>query len=396
MSGNPGIAAAAECVPEPEGGVEAIAHWAKQSGIDLVVVGPEAYLDRGLVDACERAGVKAFGPTRSAAAIESSKSFAKELMARANIPTAKFAVCDSPAAARQAARRFGAPVVVKAEGLAAGKGVTVALTLEEADRAISLAMEQRVFGEAGARLVIEEFMEGEEASVLAFVDGERVVPMPAAQDHKRVGDGDTGPNTGGMGAYSPAPVVTPAISERVAREILEPAVRAMAEAGRPYRGVLYAGLMITAEGPKVVEFNCRFGDPEAQAVLPRLKSDFASALLATIDGRLDEVALGWDERAAVCVVLASGGYPGKYETGFPIDGLDEAGRMEDIIVFHAGTRENEGRIVTAGGRVLCVTALGSTIAEATRKAYAAAEMIHFQGKHMRTDIAAKALKRISH
>jgi len=395
QSGNPGMRSVAECLPEPEGGIEEIAAWAAQERVDLAVVGPEAYLDLGLVDAFERRGVKAVGPTRSAAMLESSKSFAKELMAKAQIPTAQFVVCDTPEAARKAARRFGAPVVVKAEGLAAGKGVTVAFTLEEADRAISQAMEERIFGDAGRRVVIEEFLRGEEASVLAFVDGERVMPMPAAQDHKAIGEGDTGPNTGGMGAYSPAPIITPDLEARVVREILEPVVQAMASEGRPYRGVLYAGLMVTNDGPKVVEFNCRFGDPEAQAVLPRLRSDLVEPLMATVEGRLDEVTLEWDERACVCVVLASGGYPTRYETGFPIEGLAEAEAIEDVMVFHAGTRAEGDAILTDGGRVLGVTALGETLAQATETAYLAADKIRFQDKYLRRDIAWRALERLN-
>ncbi len=395
QSGNPGMRSVAECLPEPEGGIEEIAAWAAQERVDLAVVGPEAYLDLGLVDAFERRGVKAVGPTRSAAMLESSKSFAKELMAKAQIPTAQFVVCDAPEAARKAARRFGAPVVVKAEGLAAGKGVTVAFTLEEADRAISQAMEERIFGDAGRRVVIEEFLRGEEASVLAFVDGERVMPMPAAQDHKAIGEGDTGPNTGGMGAYSPAPIITPDLEARVVREILEPVVQAMASEGRPYRGVLYAGLMVTNDGPKVVEFNCRFGDPEAQAVLPRLRSDLVEPLMATVEGRLDEVTLEWDERACVCVVLASGGYPSRYETGFPIEGLAEAEAIEDVMVFHAGTRAEGDAILTDGGRVLGVTALGETLAQATETAYLAADKIRFQDKYLRRDIAWRALERLN-
>ena len=395
QSGNPGMRSVAECLHEPEGGIEEIAAWAAQERVDLAVVGPEAYLDLGLVDAFERRGVKAVGPTRSAAMLESSKSFAKELMAKAQIPTAQFVVCDTPEAARKAARRFGAPVVVKAEGLAAGKGVTVAFTLEEADRAISQAMEERIFGDAGRRVVIEEFLRGEEASVLAFVDGERVMPMPAAQDHKAIGEGDTGPNTGGMGAYSPAPIITPDLEARVVREILEPVVQAMASEGRPYRGVLYAGLMVTNDGPKVVEFNCRFGDPEAQAVLPRLRSDLVEPLMATVEGRLDEVTLEWDERACVCVVLASGGYPTRYETGFPIEGLAEAEAIEDVMVFHAGTRAEGDAILTDGGRVLGVTALGETLAQATETAYLAADKIRFQDKYLRRDIAWRALERLN-
>lgn len=393
QSGNAGMAQVARCEAEPAGGVLEMARWAAAERVDLAVVGPEAYLDLGLVDAFTEHGVPAIGPTRRAAAIESSKSFAKELMARYGVPTAAFAVCDSPAAARAAVRRMGAPVVVKAEGLAAGKGVTVCRTLSEAEAAIARTMEERVFGEAGDRVVIEEFLVGEEASILAFVDGENVLPMVPAQDHKAIGEGDTGPNTGGMGAYSPAPVVTQEIFDRTVAEIFRPVVKAMAQEDRPYRGILYAGLMITASGPKVVEFNARFGDPETQAILPRLQSDLVEPFQAILSGELDKVRLEWDPRAAVCVVMASGGYPGNYRTGYPIYGLEDAEREEDVIVFHAGTRREGERVVTDGGRVLGVTALAPTLPEAIERAYAAVEKIRFEGAYYRRDIGAKALRR---
>lgn len=391
QSGNPGMQKVARCVPEPDSGIEAMADWAKSERVDLTVVGPEAYLELGIVDAFRERGLRVVGPSRSAALIESSKAFAKELMARAKVPTAPFAICESPGAARRAVREFGAPVVVKADGLAAGKGVVVARTLAEAEEAIDRIMVERRFGEAGDRVVVEGFLEGEEASLLAFVDGERVLTMPAAQDHKRIGAGDTGPNTGGMGAYSPAPVMTEALIEVVQEEILEPTVEEMAAAGRPYQGILYAGLMITAEGPTVVEFNCRFGDPEAQAVLPRMRSDLVEPLLATIDGGVERAAVEWDPRPSVCVVMASEGYPGAYETGFEVSGVDEAEAMEDVFVFHAGTRLEEGRLRTDGGRVLGVTALGDTIRQAIERAYLAVEKIRFEGAYYRPDIGAKAL-----
>lgn len=394
QSGNPGMGKIAKCVPEPKEGIEAMARWAKEQGIDLAVIGPEAYLELGIVDAFARHGVKAVGPTRNAAAIESDKAFAKELMAAQGVPTAPFTVCGSPKEARSAVRRLGAPVVVKASGLAAGKGVTVARSIQEADEAISRIMEERVFGDAGETVVVEEFLEGEEASLLAFVDGEKALLMPSAQDHKAAYDGDRGPNTGGMGAYSPAPVVAPEVCSLVEERILSPTIQAMQAAGREYRGVLYAGLMITADGPKVIEFNCRFGDPEAQAILPRLKSDLVPALLATVDGGLEDVRLEWDPRACVCVVLASQGYPLDYETGFPIEGLEEAEKLPDVLIFHAGTREVEGRVVTDGGRVLGVTALGETIRDAISRAYQAVDRIHFQGKQYRKDIGFKALARL--
>lgn len=393
QSGNPGMAKVAACVPEPEEGIEAMARWAKEQGVDLAVIGPEAYLELGIVDAFSRHGVKAVGPTQKAAAIESDKAFAKELMASHGVPTAAFTVCTSPQEARRAVRRMGAPVVVKASGLAAGKGVTVARSVTEADEAISRMMEERVFGDAGQTVVVEAFLEGEEASLLAFVDGERILLMPGAQDHKAAYDGDRGPNTGGMGAYSPAPVVTPEVVAAVEREILLPTIRAMHDAGREYRGILYAGLMVTSDGPKVIEFNCRFGDPEAQAILPRLQSDLVPALLATVDGGVDGVHLEWDPRACVCVVLASRGYPSDYETGFPIDGLEEAERLDDVLIFHAATRQVEGRVVTDGGRVLGVTALGETIRAAIERAYQAVDLIQFPGKQFRKDIGFKALAR---
>lgn len=394
QSGNPGMAQIAACAPEPEGGVEAMADWALTQKVDLTVVGPEAYLELGIVDAFARRGLKVVGPTRKAAALESDKAFAKELMARYGVPTAAFEVCSSPKAARKAVRRMGAPVVVKATGLAAGKGVTVAHTIVEADQAIARAMEERVFGDAGEMVVIEEFLAGEEASILAFVDGENALLMPAAQDHKAIYDGDRGPNTGGMGAYSPAPVVTPELEDEVRQRIVMPTIRAMQAEGREYRGVLYAGLMITAHGPKVIEFNCRFGDPEAQAVLPRLRSDFVEPLLATVDGGLQDVQLEWDPRPCVCVVLSSQGYPEDYEVGFPIEGVEEAESQEGVKVFHAATRLSGGRLVTDGGRVLGVSAVGEGIADAISRAYGAAEMIRFEGKYHRTDIGQKALARL--
>lgn len=394
QSGNPGMRQVARCEPEPDGGVLAIADWALGERVDLTIVGPEAYLDLGLVDAFAARGLRAVGPRKNAAAIESSKSFAKELMAKYDIPTAAFAVCDTPAEARKVVRRMGAPIVIKAEGLAAGKGVSVCTSIEEADVAIARIMEDRLFGEAGDRVVVEEFMVGEEASLLAFVDGEYVLPMAPAQDHKAIGEGDTGPNTGGMGAYSPAPVVTPAVARIVQERILDRTVAAMAREGAPYQGVLYAGLMITQDGPKVVEFNCRFGDPEAQAVLPRLKSDLLVPLLATIDGTLRDVTLEWDERACACVVLASGGYPDGYKTGLPITGLENAESEQGVVLFHAGTDVDGEQFVTDGGRVLGVTALGNGLQQALDRAYAAVDKIRFEGCYYRRDIGAKALSRV--
>jgi len=389
--GNGGIREVATCVPIDAADVHALLAFAQKERVDLTVVGPEAPLAAGIVDLFEMHGLRIFGADRAAAGLEGSKAFAKELMRRHGIPTAAARVFTDPAEARGYLREVGAPVVVKADGLAAGKGVVICRTLGEAEEALRAIMEERIFGSAGERCIVEEFLEGEEASFLAFTDGTTVVPMPASQDHKAVFDGDQGPNTGGMGAYSPAPVVTPALQEQVMAEVMVPTVRAMAAEGRPYRGVLYAGLMITAAGPKVLEYNARFGDPEAQPILARLESDLLPLLEACIDGTLADARPIWRPDAAVCVVLASGGYPGRYPTGLPIAGLEEAGREEGVVVFHAGTALRDGRVVTAGGRVLGVTARGATIREAVDRGYRAAAKIGFEGLHYRRDIAHRAL-----
>jgi phosphoribosylamine--glycine ligase len=389
--GNGGIAAVAECVPIAADDVHALLAFAREHAIDLTVVGPEAPLSAGIVDLFERHGLRVFGASRAAAEIEGSKAFAKELMRRHGIPTADCRTFTDAAAALAWVRAAGAPLVVKADGLAAGKGVVICRSVAEAEQAVREIMERRVFGAAGDRVLVEEFLEGEEASFLAFTDGRSVVAMPASQDHKAVFDGDRGPNTGGMGAYSPAPVVTPALAEEVMRTVMLPTVRAMAEEGRPYRGVLYAGLMITKAGIRVLEYNARFGDPEAQPVLMRMKSDLVPVLAACIDGRLERQSVEWHDDAAVCVVLASGGYPGAYPTGLPISGLEEAGREEGVVVFHAGTAARDGRIVTTGGRVLGVTARGATIREAVDRGYRAVSRISFDGMHYRKDIAHRAL-----
>lgn len=393
MPGNPGIAKLARCVPGNPNDPKAVAALAEAGDIDLTVVGPEAPLVAGVADELTRRGRSVFGPTRAAAEIEGSKAFSKELMARYGIPTAGYRIFTDPAAAASYVKEQAGPLVLKADGLAAGKGVVITRDTREALDAIDEIMVKQAFGSAGSRLVIEEFLEGEEVSVLAFCDGERVVPMVSAQDHKRVFDNDEGPNTGGMGAYSPAPVYTPEVAERVEREILLPAVQALAAEGRPYRGVLYAGLMVTRDGPKVLEFNCRFGDPETQAVLPRLENDLVEVMLACAEGNLSGVELRWRPDAAVCVVIASSGYPGSYEKGLPIIGLDAAESLRDVMVFHAGTAERDGRIVTSGGRVLGVTALGPTIGAAVERAYAAVSRIAFPGMHYRKDIARRALVR---
>jgi len=388
--GNGGIAGDAECVPIRADDLAGLRDFAVREKIDLTVVGPEAPLVSGIVDLFEESGLPAFGPGARAALLEGSKVFAKETMARYGIPTAAFKVFRELAPALGYVRKLDRPCVIKADGLAAGKGVVMAGNAAEAEAALRLIMEQRAFGAAGDAVIVEECLDGEEVSVLAFADGQTVLPMVASQDHKRVGDGDTGPNTGGMGAYSPPPVYTPPLHEQVCREVLEPLIRGLARDGIKYRGVIYAGLMITARGTYVLEFNCRFGDPETQAVIPRLRSDLLDVLEAAVSDRLSEVELEWDDRPAACVVLASGGYPGKYETGQAIAGLDLV--PPDIMVFHAGTRKSDGGgLVTAGGRVLGITALGNTIGEAVRRAYQGVDRVSFEGMHYRRDIAHRAL-----
>ena len=370
----------------------AILRFAKEKEIGLVVVGPEVPLMNGLVDELESAGIRAFGPRANAAEIEGSKSFAKDLMKKYGIPTARYEVFTEAEPARAYIRREGAPIVVKADGLAAGKGVIVAMSEQEALDAVNAIMEGNSFGDAGARVVIEEFMEGEEASLLAFTDGKTIRPMISAQDHKRAFDGDQGPNTGGMGTYAPAPVMTPEMIERATEEILKPTIAAMAKEGRPYSGCLYLGLMITVEGPKVVEFNARFGDPETQVVLPLLDGDLVQIMCACADGTLADVPIHWKDGAAVCVVLAAGGYPAAYEKGNEIHGIADAEKT-GALVFHAGTAAKEGKLVTNGGRVLGVVGMGEDIASAVRSAYAAVEKISFKDAYYRKDIAHRALHR---
>ncbi len=392
--GNAGIAQDAECVPIPPEETVALTDFCRDQGIDLVVIGPEGPLVLGLADRLAEAGIKAFGPSAAAARLEGSKGFMKDLCARHGIPTAAYRRFTDPASAKAYVRERGVPIVIKADGLAAGKGVTVATTVEEAERAIDAALRDGVFGLAGAELVIEEALQGEEASFFALVDGRMALPLAGAQDHKRAFDGDRGPNTGGMGAYSPAPVLTDAMSERVMREIVEPTVAAMAAEGHPYRGVLYAGLMITAEGPKVIEFNVRFGDPECQVLMLRLKSDLVPALLATCDGVLSSLDLRWHDDSALVVVLAAEGYPGSYRKGEVIGGLDALHDLNDVVVFHAGTaRADDGTIVSNGGRVLGVTARGPDLAAAQRRAYEAVAQIDWPGEFHRTDIGWRALRR---
>lgn len=376
-----------------ENGFAAVVDLARKEAIDLVVVGPEAPLADGIVDALTAAGLRCFGPTRRAAQLEASKAFAKAFMARHRIPTGRYATFRSYEDARSYLDGVDYDVVVKASGLAAGKGVIVPESREEALQALHQIMVERAFGAAGDEVVIEERLYGQEASVLAFSDGVHVVPMPPAQDHKPVFDGDRGPNTGGMGAYAPAPLVTPELLDEVTHTILQPTVDGLREEGTPYVGVLYAGLMITAEGPRVLEFNCRFGDPETQVILPLLDADLVDVMEACLDGRLPDVELRWRPGAAVTVVAASGGYPGSYRKGLEIRGIEQAEQVPGVVVFHAGTKRLEdGRLVIDGGRVLNVTALGARLEEAIERAYQAIALIHFEGMHYRRDIGAKALK----
>jgi len=390
--GNAGITALAECVPIAADDVKALVRFAREQAVDLTVIGPELPLTLGLVDRLGEAGLRAFGPSAAAARLEGSKAFTKELLAREKVPTAAFGAFTDADAALRWVRDVGAPLVVKADGLASGKGVFICATVEEARSAIDDVMRRRVFGDAGARVVVEEFLEGEELSFMALSDGTTVLPLASSQDHKRAFDGDEGPNTGGMGAYSPAPVLTPALEARVMREVMEPVVRAMARAGTPYTGVLYAGLMVKDGEAKVLEFNVRFGDPEAQVVLARLESDLLMAMERTCAGELAGLRLAWDPRPAVCVVLVAEGYPGTVERGRPIEGLDALAGWRDGVVFHAGTRAGaDGRPCTDGGRVLGVTALGKTIDAAVAHAYEAAGRIHWSGMRYRRDIGRRAL-----
>ena len=385
--GNAGTAAIAENLPIAANDIDGLAAAARERRIDLVVVGPEDPLARGLVDRLAVAGIPAFGPSRAAAEIESSKVFSKTLMQRHGIPTAAFGTFDSFDEAAAFVRAHQGPLVVKADGLAAGKGAVVTSSKEEALATLEEMLLRSVFGDAGRRVVVEERLQGREVSAHAFTDGRAVVSMPLSCDHKPVFDGDQGPNTGGMGAYSPPHWLDRATEEWIDRHVTRATVRAMFEEGRPYRGVLYPGLMMTADGPRVLEYNCRFGDPETQVLLPRLKTDLLEILLAVANNRLEGTVVEWSEDACVGVVLASGGYPGSYETGFPIEGLDEID--PDVQVFHAGTKQREdGVVVTAGGRVLTVVATGATLSEAREKAYRNVERIRFQGVHYRRDIGA--------
>jgi phosphoribosylamine---glycine ligase len=399
--GNAGTAREAQCenVPIPADDIPALVKFAKSGGIDLTVVGPDAPLVAGIVDVFQREKLRVFGPSKAAAQLEGSKVFCKNLLHGADVPSAEYRVFrDADSATRYVMDRFNAdeqsvPVVVKADGLAAGKGVIVCSTRRDALEAIDRIARQREFGAAGKQLLIEERLDGQEASVLALTDGRTILTLPPAQDHKRAHDGDTGPNTGGMGAYCPAPLVDERMMRWVEEHILVPTVHAMKRSRQPFSGVLYAGIMVTpAQGPKVLEYNVRLGDPECQPLLLRLKSDIVELIEATIDGKLDEVKPPeWDPRPSVCVVMASEGYPGEYETGRPIRGLDEAAAVPDVKVFHSGTALVDGQVVTAGGRVLAVTALGNTIASAKLQAYTAVKCIRWQGAWCRKDIADKAM-----
>ena len=374
---------------------QGLADFANDNGVGLTIVGPEAPLVDGIVDYFAGRGLRCFGPSRGAAQLEGSKAFTKDFLARHQIPTASYANFTELEPALAYLREQGAPIVVKADGLAAGKGVIVAQTLDEAEDAVTDMLSGNAFGEAGCRVVIEDFLEGEEASYIVMVDGRNVLPMATSQDHKRIGEGDTGPNTGGMGAYSPAPVVTPEVEQRIMEQVILPTVRGMAEEGNDYTGFLYAGLMIDPEGqPRVIEYNCRFGDPETQPIMVRLQSDLVALCNSALDGSLESDSVAWDSRCAIGVVLAAGGYPGSYDKGLPISGL-ELSQAADVKVFHAGTRLQDGQVVTNGGRVLCVTALGDDIASAQQACYAAADTIRWDGVTLRRDIGWRAIARYS-
>ncbi|MBI3990659.1 MAG: phosphoribosylamine--glycine ligase [Candidatus Omnitrophica bacterium] len=395
--GNGGISKIAECVSIPPEDISRLADFAKDNSIHLTVVGPEVPLANGIVDKFEERGLRIFGPSRKAAELEWSKSFAKEIMKKYHIPTAGSEIFSSTEDAAKYLKTAIFPLVVKADGLAAGKGVIICQNEKDAKAAIEQCMVQKAFGDAGSKIVIEEYLEGEEASILALTDGNTVIPLASSQDHKRVGDGDTGPNTGGMGAYSPAPVITEQMMKRILKEIIEPLLKGMEKEGRKYKGILYAGIMITKTGPKVLEFNVRFGDPETQSILPRLKNDLVSVLDAVVEERLSEITLEWDRRPCVCVVVASGGYPGNYQKDKSISGLDGINGMESVVIFHSGTKivtsSGNRQLVTDGGRVLGVTAMGEDFLSAQKLAYQAIQKIHFDNMHYRKDIAYRAIRR---
>ena len=391
--GNGGMAGEAECLPVDLKSLDSLVALGDRLRPDLTVVGPELPLTVGVVDEFTRRGWPVFGPSKAAAQLESSKSFAKEFLQRHHIPTAHYAICDAIAELRPALAHFRAPIVVKADGLAAGKGVIIAANREEALSAATEMLSGRMLGEAGARVVLEEFLEGDELSFLVISDGERVAPLVAAQDHKRVGDGDTGPNTGGMGAYSTQTIVDDRMRDWLVAHIARPVVAGMKAEGMEYKGVLYCGLMMTARGPMVLEFNCRFGDPETQPILMRLESDLLDAMEASVQGRVSDGDFRWSHDASVCVVMASGGYPGTFEVGKKISGLEEAGKVDGVKIFHGGTTERDGAFYTSGGRVLGVSARAASLEMAVERAYEACGRIRFDGAHYRKDIAARALKK---
>ncbi len=387
--GNGGISGIAECVPIKAMDLDGIVTFSKENKVDMVVVAPDDPLAAGLVDKLTEAGIRAFGPVKAAAIIEGSKAFSKDLMKKYNIPTAGYMVFDNCSEALQYLDTSSAPIVVKADGLALGKGVIIAQTIQEAKDAVNGMMKDKVFGNAGSRVVIEEFIQGPEVSILAFTDGNTIVPMVSSQDHKRAFDNDQGPNTGGMGTFSPSPLYDKKLADYCMKEVFMPTVEAMNKEGRKFKGVLYFGLMITKDGPKVLEYNARFGDPETQVVLPRLKTDLFEIFEAIIDEKLSEINIEWDDNSAVCVIAASGGYPGKYATGIEINGIDKAEENNETMVFHAGTSCKDGKYYTAGGRVLGVTAVESTMDKAIQKAYAGIAKIQFEGMHYRKDIGRK-------
>ncbi len=393
--GNAGIVQQAECIDIKADDIPALLDFARREKIDLTVVGPEAALSAGIVDEFSKHKLRIFGPKKEAAKLEASKVFAKQIMARHHVPTADFRVFSDLEEAKRYISVKGAPCVVKADGLTQGKGVVVAKTIGEAIQSATAMMQDKIFGDAGRRIVVEDCLEGEEASIIVFTDSRHVIPLASAQDHKRVFDNDQGPNTGGMGAYSPAPVVNDELFREILDKVVYRTLNGLAEEGIGYKGILYAGIMITKHGPKVLEFNVRFGDPETQAVLPRMESDLLEIMLAATEEKFSKIirsgGISWDKRACVCLVCASAGYPGEYEKEKEISGLDEAAKMPDVVVFHSGTKKHGDKIVTSGGRVLGVTGLGNTIKEAIDRTYQAVGKIHFEGMHYRRDIGKRAL-----
>jgi len=390
--GNTGISQLVKCIDISADNIEKLADFAKKEKVDLTVVGPELPLSKGIVNEFNKKGLRIFGPSKEATEIESSKVFSKYLMKKYNIPTANYEVFQNSEKAFNYIKQQTFPLVIKADGLAAGKGVFIVKNLVQARNALNALMEEKNFGEAGRQVVIEEFLEGEEISILAFCDGKTIMPMVSSQDHKKIFDNDQGPNTGGMGAYSPVPFYPDELEKRVLEEILKPTIKGLQSEGREYKGVLYAGLILTKEGPKVLEFNARFGDPETQVVLPRLKTDLIDILNAVIEGSLHKINIEWNNNSAVCVVVASGGYPGKYQKDKIISGLKRLEKMEDVIAFHAGTKFQGGKIVTSGGRVLGITAWDETISKAKERAYKGVKKIYFEDIYYRKDIAEKAIK----